>query len=192
MQPKQLIEEKYKILETFNPTLLKQLKLVSKMSMWVALIAFVSLSSMLLILLPSLPDQYAAFTQLIMQVQNNLAIMLVLCGLLLIIGASFTTWFICLYSSFRISGPLYCFSRNLEQQTKHHPHAQINLRENDSLQAECHLYNDAMAQWISLYQEINLNNDKIDQLFQQNTSPSPEQLGKQAERLKDLITQVKF
>ncbi len=52
MQVKKLLDEKHKILETFNPSLLKQLKLVSKISLQVGLIAVISLTLMLFILLP--------------------------------------------------------------------------------------------------------------------------------------------
>ena len=191
MQVKKLLDEKHKILETFNPSLLKQLKLVSKISLQVGLIAVISLTLMLFILLPKLPEHYTAFTQLILQVQNNLYIMLGLSGLLLLIGASITIWFICLYASFRISGPLYCFSKDLKLLNKSHPHTQIKLRENDSLQAECQLYNQSMENWQQFYQEINTNNQLILQYLQQHSLSSPNTLQNYSSHLNNLINKIK-
>jgi len=192
MQTKSLLKDKYQILETFNPSLLKQLKLVTKMSLWVGLIALCCLSLMLFTLMPKLPDQYMAFTQLTIQVQNNLLLMLTLSGLLLLIGASFTTWFICLYSSFRISGPLYCFSRNLEQQTKDHPYAQIILRESDSLQEECRLYNETMSKWDHFYRDINHNIAIIYQHLKNPKLQGTDQLTESVEKINRLISKIKY
>jgi hypothetical protein len=192
MKFKRLLDDKYQILKTFNPNLLKQLKLVSKISLWIGLITLISLTLLILILMPTLTNQYTAFTQLILQIQNNLPMMLSLCGLVLIIGASFSTWFICLYSSFRISGPLYCFSKNIKLQIKNSPYAPVKLRKNDSLQEEAQLYNKSMSKWQQLYQDIKAHNENILSLSKQTSLDSTNGLHTLANQLSILINKIKL
>jgi hypothetical protein len=67
---------------------------------------------------------------------RNLGWSLLVFGSAIIVFAGITTWFISLYSSFRIAGPLYRFSRNLEIGIELWPAVPLPIRRADQLHRE--------------------------------------------------------
>lgn len=55
-------------------------------------------------------------------------------GTLIVLTAGLITWIITLYSSHRVAGPLYRFSRNIELEIERGPVATTSLRKGDSFQ----------------------------------------------------------
>ena len=55
------------------------------------------------------------------------------------------TWLFSLYASFRIAGPLFRISRNLEQQIKHESIMPVPIRATDSLQREWTAFDASIA-----------------------------------------------
>ena len=141
-------------IEYFNVSLSAQLLLVTRISLWVGLLSLVVVSAAILMILPAIPDDYAKFIQYMAKVQYNLPLMIGLSAALLISGAGFTVWIICLYSSFRIAGPLYRFSRNLEQQIADGPTQMLQIRNDDELQGESQLFNQATEHLTTFYARI--------------------------------------
>jgi hypothetical protein len=57
-------------------------------------------------------------------------------GLAMVSFAGITAWLVSLYSTFRVAGPLFRFSRNLEMEIERGPIAPIPIRRCDQLQRE--------------------------------------------------------
>lgn len=85
---------------------------------------------------------------------------LLLAGLCILAIAGVITWIITLYSTFRVAGPLYRFSRNLERQIAEGPLPMDKIRDGDLLQEEyvilaesaerLQAYYDAMSELVDL------------------------------------------
>ncbi|NGZ28517.1 MAG: hypothetical protein G8345_16710 [Magnetococcales bacterium] len=85
---------------------------------------------------------------------------LLLAGLVILALAGIITWMVTLYSTFRVAGPLYRFSRNLEKQIAEGPLPMDKIRDGDLLQEEYTLlaesaemlqaYYDAMSELVDL------------------------------------------
>ena len=67
---------------------------------------------------------------------QNLGWSLLIFGLAIVAFAGITTWLISLYSSFRIAGPLYRLSRNLEMGIGQGPAVPLPIRRADQLHEE--------------------------------------------------------
>jgi hypothetical protein len=119
-----------------EPLIFFHLKLVAKISLAIGAVAMIAL----VIALTMITDQSGASYSAIVQVQHlkseNLGKVMLLAGLVLLAITGLVTWLIALYSSFRIAGPLYRFSQNLQLATANESAALINIREGDSLQQE--------------------------------------------------------
>jgi len=150
----QNVKDNYKNIEYFNPSLFVQLLRVSKIALWVGLSGIIIVSMLIVMILPAIPKDYADFIQYMARIQHDLPLMLGLSALLLISAAGFTVWVICLYSSFRIAGPLYRFARNLEEQIVNGPTQILQIRNEDRLQGECQLFNRTIASLIGFYTEL--------------------------------------
>lgn len=68
--------------------------------------------------------------------RQNLGPAMLVFGLAMAVMASFITWLISLYTSFRIIGPLFRFSRNLKMAVEHPSAVPVAIRQTDMLQRE--------------------------------------------------------
>lgn len=66
-------------------------------------------------------------------------------GLVMVALASITTWIIALYSSFRITGPLFAFSQNLKGIIENAFTVPMAIRRTDMLQREWHEFDASQA-----------------------------------------------
>lgn len=111
-------------------------KLVAKIGLSVTLASGVGL---LLVLLPIGDQPGTGYRQVIGafgSVRQNLGPAMLVFGLVMVGFAGMTTWLLSLYTSFRIAGPLFRISRNLEMQLEQGPVAPVPLRTTDTLQDE--------------------------------------------------------
>lgn len=96
-------------------------------------------AGMLVVLLLVTDDTGIRYGQLISTYSltgQNLGWSLLVFGLAIVAFAGVTTWLISLYSSFRIAGPLYRFSRTLEKGIEQWPAALLPIRRTDQLHPE--------------------------------------------------------
>lgn len=168
----QSVKDNYHNIEYFNPSLFAQLLRVGKIALWVGLSGIAIVSLLIVIILPAMPENYADFIQYMAKVQHDLPFMLGLSALLLISSAGFTVWIICLYSSFRIAGPLYRFARNLEDQIANGPAQMLQIRHEDRLQGECQLFNRAIESLIVFYSELRQSNERIQDEIKKAIEPN--------------------
>lgn len=119
-----------------EPPIFFHLKLVAKISLAIGAIAMTALLIALTLVTDQRGDSYSAIVQAQNLKSENLGKVMLMAGLVLVTLASLVTWLIALYSSFRIAGPLYRFSRNLQLATVDEAADLISLRAGDSLRQE--------------------------------------------------------
>lgn len=123
-----------------------RIKLIGKISLWFSLLAVIGL----LIVFFSVASPGESYQQNIRALslsQKNLPWVMLVSGLILTLITSVITWLITLYSSFRITGPLYRFSRNVEAWVNHGERNIIPLRREDSLQQEARLMEETVSHY---------------------------------------------
>jgi len=113
-------------------------KLIGKISLWFSFLAAIGLL-IVFFAVASPGESYQQNIRTLSLSQKNLPWVMLVTGLILTLITSIITWLITLYSSFRISGPLYRFSRNIETWINTGKRNTIPLRRADSLQQESQL-----------------------------------------------------
>lgn len=141
-----------------SPEILFHLRWVAKIALAVGAMATAGLAIMLGVLTDDTGESYGALIQSHSVAQYRLGPALLVGGLFLLAFAAILTWLITLYSSFRIAGPLFRLSRNLERGTTQWPTKPVPLRASDRLQPEGALLGDAFstmaAHYEGLHQEV--------------------------------------
>lgn len=92
--------------------------------------------------------------------RQSLASVMLLAGLLLISAAAIVTWLIALYASFRIAGPLFRFSRNMEILIDSGDVTLTPIRKEDQLHEEAWLFVQTFNRLQQHYREIGITVDK--------------------------------
>lgn len=139
-----------------------QLKLIGRISLWFSFLAIVGM----LIIYFSISSPGDSYHQNIRELsisQKNLPWVMLVTGLILIMFTGIITWMITLYSTFRIAGPLFRFSRNVEEWIKHEKCNTVPLRKEDSLQEESHLMEETIN---TLYEYLGANKTLLKQALQ--------------------------
>lgn len=98
-----------------------------------------SLLGLLLVLIALTDDKASGYGQIIGAfglAKENLSRVMIIFGLAMACFAGIATWLFALYASFRIAGPVYRLSQNLERQIEQGPVAPMPIRATDCLQRE--------------------------------------------------------
>lgn len=114
-------------------------------------------AGMLVVLLLVTDDRGGSYWQAIgaySLTSQNLGWGLLVFGLAMVAFAGITTWLISLYSTFRIAGPLFRFSRNLEMAIERGPIAPAPIRRTDQLQREWKEFDASVAALRGHYDEL--------------------------------------
>jgi hypothetical protein len=122
-----------------EPLIFFHLKLVAKISLAIGAIAMIALVIALTMITDQSGENYSAIVQVQHLKSENLGKVMLLAGLVLVAITGLATWLIALYSSFRIAGPLYRFSQNLQLATANESATLIDIREGDSLRQEAEM-----------------------------------------------------
>ena len=120
-----------------DPTLSIQnrLRLTARVAVGVSLAGTIALLVTLYLLLrEQSTENYFQIIQSLTRSQDHLAFAMLTAGTLIILVAALVTWIITLYSSHRVAGPLYRFSKNLEMEIERGPVATTALRKDDDFQ----------------------------------------------------------
>ncbi len=119
-----------------SPYLQDQLRLIGRIALVVSLVAATALLLTLWGLFSGQPQgDYYRIIQALTRSQEQLPVAMLIGGALIVSLAGLMTWFMVLYSSARITGPLYRFARNLELEISEGPVQTVQLRSGDHLQA---------------------------------------------------------
>ena len=109
---------------------------ISKICLLVAGLAALALVVLVQVLEPAKGGDYAEAVGQLALLKSTLERIMILGALVLLALSCITTWFIAMYSSFRIAGPLYRLARNLETLVAQRRPALLPLRTGDRLQQE--------------------------------------------------------
>ena len=90
-------------------------------------------------------------------------------GLAMIIFAGITTWLLSLYASFRIAGPLYRISRDLELQVEPGSIAPVPIRTTDGLQGEWKGFEASVAALRAQHEELRKALGDVEKALGKNT-----------------------
>jgi hypothetical protein len=115
-----------------------QTRLIGKISLWFSFLAVIGLL-IVFFTVASPGESYQQNIRSLSLSQKNLPWVMLVTGMILTLITSVITWLITLYSSFRITGPLFRFSRNVEAWVNNGKRNAIPLRRGDSLQQEARL-----------------------------------------------------
>lgn len=116
-----------------EPLIFFHLKLVGKISLGVGAVAVLSLLISLTLISGQEDLTYIEIIRNNSVTRDHLGQVMLLIGLMLVAIAGVITWFIVLYSSFRIVGPLYRFTQNLKLASVSDSAVLIDLRQGDAL-----------------------------------------------------------
>ena len=112
-----------------------RLRLTGIVSSAISLLGTVVMLATLYLLFRAQPGQsYYQVIQSLTLSQERLVPAMMLAGSAIAILAGLITWLIVLYSSHRVAGPLYRFSKNLELEIGQGPITPVQLRRDDSFQ----------------------------------------------------------
>lgn len=112
---------------------------------------------LLLTLFAATHDSGASYLEVIRShaiTRRNLGLALWIAGCIVVSAAGVLTWMVALYASFRIAGPFYRLSRNLELELAAGPVPPVPIRRTDALQRESHELGDAACRLHSHYAEL--------------------------------------
>ncbi len=147
-----------------SPEMLFHLRWVAK----IALSAGVLAATGMVVILFALTDRTgASYGELIRSAsitRENLGLALLIGGFSLIAFTAVLTWLISLYSSFRIAGPLFRLSRNIEASLTRGPIKPLPIRDSDRLHREADMLEDALGALALHYKELR---DEVDRALGQ-------------------------
>lgn len=147
-----------------SPEILFHLRWVSKIAFWIGATAAVGLVIVLFVITG---DAGTGYEELILSrslAQEQLGPALLVGGIFLITFGALLTWLITLYSSFRIAGPLFRLTRNLEASLGQRPEKPIPIRAADRLQAEAALLESSLGTLANHYKGLR---DEVDHALRQ-------------------------
>lgn len=119
-----------------EPLIFFHLKLVGKISLAAGVTAVLCLLVALSVLTGPSGESYESIIRNSSITRAQIGPLMLFSGLVLVALVGIVTWLIALYSSFRVAGPLYRFSRNFMAATSGGNSALLDLRRGDSLKRQ--------------------------------------------------------
>lgn len=119
-----------------NPPVIFHVKWVAKIALLVGAVAAAGLLLALFLATEDKGTDYAGIIFSHSLTRQNLGPLMLIFTLLAVVIAAISTWFIALYSSFRIAGPLFRFAQNLKDIIKDSSAIPMAIRRTDMLQRE--------------------------------------------------------
>lgn len=163
------------------------LKLVSRFALYITLVAIVLLVLTVLFLTDKMGASYAEIIYAHSFSQKHLKPVLLISGLCLLSFVAFITWLFTVYSTFRIAGPLYRFSRNLEQAAEGVP--PLGLRKDDALQDVSEQLKQSVGTLHGHYRDID---KQINELLYQIDIKDGTELDENMDKLRALVQKAKI
>lgn len=140
------------------------LRWVSKIALWVGATAAIGLIVVLFFITGDAGTAYEELIQSRNLAQRQLGPALLIGGIFLVSFGALLTWLITLYSSFRVAGPLFRLTRNLEASIGHRPEKPTPIRAADRLHAEAALLESSLCVLADHYMGLR---DEVDLALQQ-------------------------
>ena len=128
-----------------EPPIFFHLKWMAKIAMSVSVVASATLLLVLFVITGESGTLYSQIVHANSVTHANLAWVTLVFGLALALLAGLIAWLISLYASHRVAGPLYRFSRNLDNAIEHPVNAPVAIRHSDLLQSEAQAFEASLA-----------------------------------------------
>ena len=145
---------------TDRPEMLAHLRWVARISLWIGIGAGAGLAVVLYLLTNLTGQSYGGLIQSYSLAQYRLGPAMLIGGLFLLVLTAALTGLIALYSSFRVAGPLFRLSRNLEVAISRGPVKPVPIRDTDDLHQEALLLEEALGALASHYDGLRLDIDQ--------------------------------
>jgi len=164
-------------------------RIISKIALGATLAAIVVLVSAMLFFSDEKGMDYLQLMQFRSVTQENLGSLLAIAGLFLLVCIGALSWVLALYGSFRVAGPLYRLSRNLEQ-------ASIStelpgVRQGDCFQDVSHQLHQAVDMVHEHYACMGQQFNMLEELFE-SRAEKPGELEAMLVRLKENVHRVRL
>jgi sensor histidine kinase YesM len=167
------------------------LKLVTKLALFTGLGAIGLLILMAGIVAVEVDGGYFQIIQAHTITRQHIGPAMIVTTLLLLAVVSLSVWLIALFSSFRIAGPLYRFSRIFQQASQSVP--VYSLRRNDTLQDVSHDIQQSIEQLHVHYQGLRNEVEALQNILQQTDDNALAQQYQQGlQRLKKLESELQL
>lgn len=168
-------------------------KLVAKLALFTSMIAAIGFAVLLLYLDTDGSDGYRSLVSSFQITRNSLVPAVTLVGLVILSGVGLLTWLIGLYTSFRIAGPLYRFSRNLSATIIGGPGRPLHpIRQHDALHEEAALLQKGVTALQQQYSETNAHIDAALAELESNGAMDKERVLSALEQLRQVDRRVQL
>ncbi len=134
-------------------------RLVGRISLWFIAVSAVGLIVILYLAGGNNTTDYFEAVRSLSITKQQLPWVMSIGGLLLILGTALTTWLISLYSSFRLAGPLYRFTLDLQKGIDTGQVPTIRIRNTDLAHSEARRLDESVE---ALYSHFNAINDGVE------------------------------
>ena len=131
-----------------------EVRMVAKIGLSVAVAAGLGLLLVFLRLSDDTASGYGQIVGALGLARDSLGPAMLVFGLALVGFAGLSAWLFSLYASFRIAGPLYRISRDLELQLEHRLSAPMPIRATDRLQREWKAFEASVAALRAQHEEL--------------------------------------
>lgn len=169
-----------------DPPVFFHLRWVAKVALIVSLSASIGLLLALYFITNDAGQEYAHIIVNRSLTQQNLGGALLVFGLALVLVSAVTTWFISLYSSFRIAGPLFRFCQNLKDVIDDAFSIPIPIRKSDLLQREWAQFEASQARLRDHYANLSQALAACEQALQSDAAPGSAEQQAALARLQEL------
>lgn len=170
----------------YIPPVLFHLKWVAKVALIVGLAAGVGLLLAIYFVASDEGSDYAHVIANHSLTQHNLGLTMLVFGLALVLLAAVTTWFIALYSSFQIAGPLFRFSQNLKDVIDNAFSKPLAIRKTDLLQREWAQFDASQARLREHFADLDQALTACEQALQSGADPGSAELPQALARLQEV------
>ncbi len=184
----------YEKMETSKnePAVFFHLKWASKIALIIGVIATVGLLLAIFFITDDKGVDYAHVIANHRLTQHHLGPTLLVFGLALVLISSVTTWFIALYSSFRIAGPLFRFSQNLKHVIANAFSIPVAIRQTDQLQREWNQFDESQARLREHYADLSQALTACEQALRSGGGPDNSALQRAFTRLQEVERRVQI
>jgi low affinity Fe/Cu permease len=166
---------------------------------WVAKIALsvaaIAAAALLLAIFLATDDSGSDYAHVILThslTRQSLGPAILVFGLLMVVVAAIATWLIALYGSFRIAGPLFRFSHNLQSIIDNAFAVPMAIRQTDMLQGEWKQFDASQARLRDHYGSLRQALDQCRQALQAGGKPDEALLRQALARLQEVERRVQL
>lgn len=175
-----------------EPPVLFNVKWVAKIALTVGAIAWIVLLLLIFLVKDDKGSDYAQIIYNHSLTRQALGPSILVFGLVMVVIASIFTWFIALYSSFRIAGPLFRFSQNLKCIIEDAFAVPMSIRQTDMLQREWNEFDASQAKLREHYGSLRAALDQCEQTLRADARLDTVSLRQALVRLQEIERRVQL